>query len=289
MPPDAKLPGSGSGCGAGQMTDQDYHFIRELLQDRSAIVLEDGKQYLVESRLTPLARKLGLETITELVEHLRSGALRGQYDQVVEAMVTTETSFFRDIHPFEALRKVVIPELIQKRSGERRLDVWCAACASGQEPYSLAMLFLESFPGLAGWSISLLATDLSNDVLARASEGRYSQIEVNRGLPAAMLVKYFRQHGTTWQLNADVRGMVSFRRMNLSQAWPPLPRMDLVLLRNVMIYFEVPTKKEILGRVSRVLRPDGYLLLGGAETTINLDDSFRRVEHHKAGFYQLNN
>jgi chemotaxis protein methyltransferase CheR len=203
--------------------------------------------------------------------------------------VTTEPLFFRDHHPFEALRQTVIPDLISRRQAERRLSIWCAASASGQEPYSLAILFREHFPELAGWKISLLASDVSREMLARAREGRYNQIEVNRGLPAALLVKYFEQHGTQWHIKPAIRSMVEFREINLAQAWPTLARMDLVLIRNVMIYFEVETKKTILGRLAGLLRPDGYLLLGGAETTFNLDDSYRRVEPIKSGFYQLVN
>jgi chemotaxis protein methyltransferase CheR len=269
------------------MTEQDYDYIRQVLQERSAIVLDSGKQYLVEARLAPLVRQLNLGSISELVRQLRTRPANGLLVQVVEAMVTTETSFFRDVHPFETLRKTVLPELIRLRQEERRLNVWCAACSSGQEPYSLALLLREHFPELARWNVQLLATDLSREMLARAREGRYNQIEANRGLPAHLLVKYFQQHGLSWQLREDVRAAVEFRELNLAKPWPLLPRMDLVFLRNVMIYFEVETKKAILGRLSRVLRPDGYLVLGGAETTFNLDDSYRRVEALKGGFYQL--
>jgi len=269
------------------MTDQDFDFIRELLRERSAIVLEDGKQYLVESRLAPMLRELKLDSISGLVGLLRAPFSNGLEQQVVEAMVTTETTFFRDLHPFETLRKAVIPDLIGKRQNQRRLNIWCAACSTGQEPYSLALLIQEHFPHLAGWKINILATDLSRDVLARAREGRYSQIEVNRGLPAALLVKHFRQHGLSWQLHDETRRMVDFQELNLVRAWPPLPRMDLVFLRNVMIYFEVETKKAILGRMANVLQTDGYLLLGGAETTFNLNESYRRLEQFKTGFYQL--
>jgi chemotaxis protein methyltransferase CheR len=269
------------------MTDWDFDVIRKLLLERSAIVLESGKQYLVETRLAPLVRQMKLQSIGELIAQLRTQPGNGLCRQVVEAMVTTETSFFRDHHPFEALRKVVLPDLICRRRDERRLHIWCAACSSGQEPYTLALLIREHFPELDGWKISLLASDLSREVLARAREGRFNQIEVNRGLPAALLVKYFEQHGTDWQLKPALRGMVDFREINLARPWPALPPMDLVLIRNVMIYFDVDTKKAILGRLARLLRPDGYLLLGGAETTFNLDDSYRRVESLKTGFYQL--
>jgi chemotaxis protein methyltransferase CheR len=269
------------------MTSQDFAAICRLLRDRSAIVLEPGKEYLVESRLTPLVRHLQLTSIGELVGRLRSQPGNGLERQIVEALVTTETSFFRDHHPFEALRKVVIPDLVQRRAGERRLNIWCAACSSGQEPYSLALLLREHFPQLSAWANSILASDLSAAMLARAREGHFNQIEVNRGLPAALVVKYFDQHGIHWHLRQPIRSMVHFQEINLAGPWPPLPPMDLVLLRNVMIYFEVDTKKAILGRLARLLRPDGYLILGGAETTINLDDSYVRVEPLRAGIYQL--
>jgi chemotaxis protein methyltransferase CheR len=269
------------------MTTKDFEFIYRLVRDRSSIVLEAGKEYLVESRLTPLVRHLELDSIADLVGQLRTGLDNGLRRRVVEAMVTTETSFFRDHHPFETLRKMVLPQLISQRADERRLNVWCAACSTGQEPYSLAILMREHFPILAGWQVSILATDLSGEVLERARKGRYHQIEVNRGLPAVLLVKYFRQRGTDWELTDDIRRMIEFREMNLAEPWLPLPRMDLVFLRNVMIYFGVDTKKMILGRVARLLRPEGYLLLGGAETTLNLDDSFRRAENLKGSFYQM--
>jgi chemotaxis protein methyltransferase CheR len=269
------------------MTDQDFDVVRRLLQEQSAIVLEPGKKYLVETRLEPLVQQLKLKSIEELINQVRYSPDNGLQRKIVEAMVTSESSFFRDHHPFDALRKVAIPDLINRRRDERRLHIWCAASATGQEPYSIALLFREHFPQLAGWQVTLLASDISRGVLARAREGRYNQIEVNRGLPAALLVKYFDQHGTDWQLHPTIRGMVDFQEINLAQPWPPLPRMDLVLIRNVMIYFDVDTKKAILGRLARLLRPDGYLLLGGAETTFNLDDSYRRVEPVKSGLYQL--
>jgi chemotaxis protein methyltransferase CheR len=269
------------------MTDQDFDAICRLLQERSSIVLDPGKEYLVETRLAPLLGRLQLNSVGELLARLRGRPDHGLYRQIVEALVNTETSFFRDRHPFEALRRVVLPDLIGRRRQERWLHLWCAASSSGQEPYSLALLLREHFPELAGWDVSLLATDLSREVLARARAGRYKQIEVDRGLPAALLGKYFDRHGAEWQLQGAVRDMVAFQEINLAQAWPVLPRMDLVLLRNVMIYFDVATKKTILGRLARLLRPDGYLLLGGAETTVNLDDSYRRVEPLESGFYQL--
>jgi chemotaxis protein methyltransferase CheR len=269
------------------MTSQEFDYICKLVRERSALVLEPGKEYLVETRLTPIVRQLQLGSISDLVARLQSGPDNGLQTRIVEAMVTTETSFFRDLHPFETLRTTVLPDLIRKRAGEQRLSIWSAACSTGQEPYTLAILIREYLPMLAGWQVNILATDLSSEVLGRARDGKYNQIEVNRGLPASVLVKYFRQHGNTWQLSDDIRKAVEFRELNLAKPWTYLPRMDLVMLRNVMIYFDVETKKDILGRVARLLRPDGYLLLGGAETTLNLNDSFRRTENLKGGFYQL--
>jgi chemotaxis protein methyltransferase CheR len=270
------------------MTDPEFDFVRRLLQERSAISLDSGKQYLVEARLAPIVRQLKLNSMGDLIAQLRSRPGDDNlFRQIVEAMVTGESSFFRDHHPFEALRKTVIPDLINRRRDERRLNIWCAACSTGQEPYSVALLLREHFPVLAAWKISLLATDLSRPVLDRARKGCYNQIEANRGLPAALLIKYFEQHGTDWQLSPAVRSQVEFRELNLAHAWPPLPPMDLVLIRNVMIYFDVDTKKNILAKLARLLKTDGYLLMGGAETTFGLSDSFQRVEPVKAGFYQL--
>jgi chemotaxis protein methyltransferase CheR len=271
------------------VTTADFEAVRRLLYEHSAIALEAGKEYLVESRLNPLVHKNQLKSIGELLAHARTPSGIGLHRQIIEAMVTTETSFFRDHVPFEALRKTVLPDLISRRSNDRRLHIWCAASASGQEPYSVALLLKEHFPELAEWRVLLMASDLSREILDRAREGKYSQIEVNRGLPASLLIKYFEQQGTFWQLTSDIRRMVEFQELNLAKAWPSLPPMDLVLIRNVMIYFDVDTKKAILGRLARVLRPDGYLLLGGSETTFNLDPAYRRVEPLRAGVYQYAN
>jgi chemotaxis protein methyltransferase CheR len=269
------------------MTAQDFEFVCRLVRERSAIVLEPGKEYLVESRLLPVAKELKINSISELVGHLRVAGDHILNTRIVEAMVTTETLFFRDLHPFDTLRSSVLPELIRRRESERCLNVWSAACSTGQEPYSFALLIREHFPQLRAWQVNILATDISGAVLARARAGRYNQIEVNRGLPASFLVKYFSQEKGIWELKEDVRRVVDFRELNLVRSWPVLPRMDLIFLRNVMIYFDVESKKSILGRIARLLQPDGYLILGGAETTLNLDDTFRRAEGLKGGFYQL--
>jgi chemotaxis protein methyltransferase CheR len=265
----------------------EFNYVRRLVFDQSAIVLEEDKGYLVESRLLPLARREGFASINLLVQKMQAQPLQGLHHRAVEAMTTNETSFFRDFHPFDGLKKYVLPDLVARRAGERSLTIWCAACSSGQEPYSLCMLIRDNFPQLATWKVHILATDLSTEILSRAREGRYSQLEVNRGLPAAMLVKYFQKRGCDWYLREDVRNMVDYQLVNLASAWPVLPPMDIVMIRNVLIYFGVETKKEILAKVRRVLKPDGYFFLGAAETTFSIDDSFERAQFERATCYRV--
>jgi len=269
------------------LSPADSQFLSTLVRQRSAIVLEPEKSYLLLARLSPLARTEGFGSIEAMVAELRNQSFNGLHRKVVEAMTTNETSFFRDLHPFEALRTVVLPDLIRRRQEERRLTIWCAACSSGQEPYTIAMTILEHFPELAGWNVRILATDLSSDMVAKSRAGRYGQIEVNRGLPANLLVKYFEKKGMEWVVRPDVQRFCEFRELNLIEPWGPLPAMDVVFLRNVLIYFDVDTKRSILSNVRKVLPPWGYLFLGGAETTINLGDTFERVQYDRAGCYRL--
>lgn len=269
------------------LSDSVCLLVRELVRGVSGIVLDVGKEYLVESRLTALARREGMTSLESLVARFRAepwGSIRAK---VIEAMTTNETSFFRDALPFEALRKVLLPDLIQRRARERTLTVWCAAASSGQEPYSLAMLIRESFRQLDGWNVRILATDLSREALDRARAGLYTQVEISRGLPAPLLAKYFAQQGVHWRINDDLKKMVEFRHMNLMQSWPVMPPPDIVMLRNVLIYFDVPTKKMILGKVRQLLRPDGYLFLGAAETTMHLDGAFERVPVERSCCFRL--
>lgn len=267
--------------------DPDYEFIRALVLRCSAIVLEPSKDYLIEARLGPLARQEGLGSIGALAAKLRQQGDGPLQRKVVDAMTTNETLFFRDQNPFDVLRQNVLPELIAKRADRRRLRIWSAACSSGQEPYTIAMLLCESFAQLASWTIEIVATDLSPSMIEKASRGVYGKIEVNRGLPAALLAKYFTQSGTDYALRDDVRRMVTFREMNLASSWPPLGTFDVVFLRNVLIYFDVPTKKSILSRVLGVLEPDGYLFLGAAETTMNLEPRFARMPLERSGCYRV--
>ena len=263
----------------------DFDYVRRLVREHAAVVLEADKAYLAELRLVPLARQEGVDSISALVKRMRRQSFNRLHERAVEALVTTETSFFRDHHPFEALRVSVLPDLLKQRTRENPLTIWCAACARGQEPYSIALLLREYFRESA--DVRLIASDLSEEMLAAARAGRYSQLEIDRGLPPALLKSYFRKQGATWQIDETLRRMVEFRKINLAAAWPPLPEMDVIFMRNVLIYFDVETKKTILDRVHRLLRPDGYLFFGNAETTINLDDRFERVDYGKASCYRL--
>jgi chemotaxis protein methyltransferase CheR len=264
----------------------DYAFIRELARESAGIVIEQGKEYLVETRLGPLAAREGFASLEAFVASLRAHPRNGQHRKAVEAMTINETSFFRDIRPFDALKQVVLPEVIARNAATRQLNIWSAACSSGQEPYSLAMLLREHFPQLAGWTIRIFGTDLSEEMLKRAASGRYGQLEVNRGLPAPLLIKYFQRSGLDWVIREELRRMVQLLPANLTGEWPSLPRMDVVLIRNVMIYFDVETKKRILARIRGLLRPGGALFLGASETTLNLDVPLERILAAGATYYR---
>jgi chemotaxis protein methyltransferase CheR len=268
------------------MAAASFAYVRELVHRRSAIYLEAGKEYLVESRLQPIVQASGERTLDRLVSRLRSSPEGSLHDQVVEAMTTNETSWFRDRHPYDAFESVILPDLLSRRARERRLTVWSAATASGQEAYSIAMVLHERLAADPGWDVRVLASDLSEQMVRRTRAGRYSQLEINRGLPAARLVRHFSRAGTEWQVNEPLRRLVEVRQLNLAAPFPPLPPIDVTFLRNVLIYFQVDSRRQILQRVRRVLRPGGYLLLGTAETTLDVD-AFERVPHDKATVYRL--
>jgi len=266
----------------------DFDYIRALVRKESSIVLDDGKMYLVISRLSPLAREHDYPTVGAFISHLQSAAQGELHALAVEAIATTETSFFRDLHPFVELRDTILPELIKvRRDTSQSLCIWSAACSSGQEPHSIAMILRDRFAELAGWNLHLLASDISRRMIERAQEGIYSQIEVNRGLPAPYLVRFFDQNESQWHLKDDLRGMFRYFRQNLADEWASVPPVDILLLRNVLIYFDVETRRKVLRRVRRLLRPGGYLVLGSAETTLNLDQEFVRVRSGRAVFYQV--
>jgi chemotaxis protein methyltransferase CheR len=263
----------------------DYEFLRKLLKERSGLDLSSDKQYLVESRLIPLARRAGLPGIAELVAKIKSGSDALTSD-VVEAMTTNETFFFRDKIPFDHLREALLPALVQARAGRRSLRIWSAASSTGQEPYSIAMCVKE-FAALAGWRVEIIATDLSQAVLEKSRAGIFSQFEVQRGLPIQMLVKYFAQVGELWQLNADIRAMVQHRQLNLLQDFSHLGTFDVIFCRNVLIYFDQDTKAGIFDRLARVLEPDGALALGAAESVLGISDAFKPYPDRR-GLYRPN-
>jgi chemotaxis protein methyltransferase CheR len=268
------------------VTPPDYEYLRKLLKDQSGLDLSADKQYLIESRLVPLSRKAGLDGIPELVQKMKAGSAP-LVAQVVEAMTTNETFFFRDKIPFDHFRQSIMPEILKARAARKSMRIWCAAGSTGQEPYSLAMCLKEMEGQLAGWRVEIIATDLSQEVLEKSRAGLYSQFEVQRGLPIQMLVKYFKQQGEFWQINPDIRAMVQHRQLNLLHDFSPLGTFDVIFCRNVLIYFDQDTKINIFSRLCRITEPDGFLMLGAAETVVGLTDAFKPYPD-KRGLYRPN-
>jgi chemotaxis protein methyltransferase CheR len=269
------------------VTPHDYDFLRKCLKDRSGLVLSAEKQYLVESRLLPVARKAGVTTLGELVSKLRGAHDPALMTGVVEAMTTNETFFFRDKVPFEHFRATIMPALLEARRAARTIRIWCAAASTGQEPYSLAMYLKEIERDILGWRIEMLATDLSGEVLEKARAGIYSQFEVQRGLPIQLLVKHFTRSGEVWQIAPELRAMVRYRQLNLLADFSNLGTFDIVFCRNVLIYFDAETKTDVLNRIARVTASDGYLVLGAAETVVGLTNRFKMVADRR-GLYAPN-
>ncbi len=269
------------------MTPQDFDYLRKLLKDRSGLVLSAEKQYLAESRLLPVARRHALAGLTELVAMLKTAENGRLAVEVVEAMMTNELFFFRDKIPFDQFRDTIMPALMAARERERRIRIWCTAAATGQEPYSLAMILKGMGAMLAGWRVEILATDLASEVLEKAKAGVYSQFEVQRGLPIQQLVKYFSQVGETWEIAPEIRAMVTFRPLNLLNDFSPLGNFDLVFCRNVLIYFAQDTKIAVLNRLARQIPADGFLVLGAAETVVGLTDAFKPMPERR-GLYMRN-
>ena len=269
------------------MTPNDYDYLRKLLKERSGLTLSADKQYLVESRLLPVARKAGADGLGGLVQQLKAPGAEPLIVQVVEAMTTNESFFFRDKIPFEHFRNVIMPAMLAARAPQRQIRIWCAAASTGQEPYSLAICLKEMASQVAGWRIEILGTDLSTEVLEKAKSGIYSQFEVQRGLPIQMLVKYFAQVGELWQVTPEVRAMVQYKSLNLLHNFSQLGMFDVVFCRNVLIYFDQETKIDVFERLGKVLQPDGYLVLGAAETVVGLTDTFRPLTEQR-GLYVPN-
>lgn len=268
------------------LSQENFAYVSELLQREAAILLGPGKEYLVETRLGTVAARNRFASVNSLIENLRfSGpGLQPLHREVIDSLTTNETLFFRDFHPYEALRSEVFPKLLGTHPSNG-VRIWSAACSTGQEPYSIAMLLADHFPSAFPAS-RILATDLCTTVLRRARAGVYQQLEVNRGLPAPLLVKHFRQEADNWIIEDRLRERVEFREMNLAKPWPALPTFDLIMIRNVMIYFDLPTRRKILEQAKALLAPGGYLLLGGAETTLMVADGFTPLTVGRTTFYK---
>jgi chemotaxis protein methyltransferase CheR len=268
------------------MKPEDFDFVSRLIKSKSGLVLSEDKTYLLESRLMPIARKRGMKDLGELIGAMRGGD-RQLVEDVVDAMTTNESFFFRDTKPFDQFRHVVLPHMIKARASKRHLRIWCAAASSGQEPYSLAMILDEFKSQLSGWRVEIIGTDISREILTKARAGMYSQFEVQRGLPINLLVKYFQKKEDQWQISADIRSKVQYKEFNLLEDFRPLGQFDIVYCRNVLIYFDQPTKSDVLARVSALMPDDGFLFLGGAETVLGISDKFKPLARQR-GIYQLN-
>ena len=268
------------------MRPDDFELFRSLLKQRSGLVVTTDKAYLLESRLMPVARKWQMKGLEDLASAIRARRDEKLIRDITEAMTTNESSFFRDSRPFDQFRNLILPNLMKQRAANRRIRIWSAACSSGQEPYSLAIMLQEEKAKLPGWTVEIIGTDLSNEILAKARAGTYTQFEVQRGLPIQLLVKYFKQIGDKWEIAPEIRRMVSFREFNLLGSMAPLGQFDIVFCRNVLIYFDQPTKAMVLNNISKLMPPDGVLYLGGAETVLGITDRFKPVEGQR-GIYQL--
>jgi chemotaxis protein methyltransferase CheR len=268
------------------MTITDFDFICQILKTRSGLLLTNDKAYLLESRLLPVARKWKLATFDDLVRLIRTKNDEAVIRDVVEAMTTNESFFFRDTKPFDQFKQICLPAMIKARASSKTIRIWSAACSSGQEGYSLAMILSEMSAQLAGWKIEIIGTDLSGEILQRAKDGLYSQFEVRRGLPITLLVKYFQQTGDRWKISDAIRSKVQFREWNLLNDPAPLGKFDIVFCRNVLIYFDQPTKTKVLAGIAKQMPDDGYLFLGGAETVLGISDKFQLLAGQR-GIYGL--
>ncbi len=267
------------------MTPTEYDYLRVFLKQRSGLVLSNEKQYLIESRLMPVARKFGLASISNLVDKLKLEQNGSLADAIIEAMTTNESFFFRDKVPFDHFTQTMLPHMLTARQRDRRIRIWSAAASTGQEPYTLAMCLKDMDAKLGGWRVEMIGTDLSTEVLEKAKAGIYSQFEVQRGLPINYLLKHFTQMGDMWQISPELRSMIQYRKLNLLESFSSLGQFDIVFCRNVLIYFDNEAKIDILNRIRKTMPEDGFLVLGAAETVVGLTDAFKPVAD-KRGLYQ---
>ncbi|MBO6825252.1 MAG: protein-glutamate O-methyltransferase [Sneathiella sp.] len=271
------------------MNSQDFQLLSTLVRERSGLVLTEDKVYLLESRLVPLARRRGLNTLEDLAGELRRTNDEKLKEDITEAMTTNETFFFRDNKPFDIFKENILPHLLKARAGQKTIRIWNAACSTGQEPYSLAMLLKEESAKLTGWRVEIMATDISNEVLEKAKAGLYSQFEVQRGLPIQLLIKYFQQMGEMWQIDSSIRAMVKFEKLNLLDNLSRVGGFDVIFCRNVLIYFDNPTKAKVLNQMRNILAKDGALFLGGAETVLGICDDLKPISGLKGVYTPAEN
>jgi chemotaxis protein methyltransferase CheR len=267
------------------LSNADFTYVSTMVRREAAIVLAPGKEYLVEARLIPVARQVGAASVADFLSALQRRPNPDHQRRIIDALTTNETSWFRDREPFAALTDAVLPELIKSRSSTRKVRIWSAASSSGQEAFSLAITMQEALP--AGWTYEIVGSDISTEMVKRAESAEYSQVEINRGLPATQLVQYFERAGAHWRIVPSLRRNVSFRLMNLTTPLPAMAPFDVIFLRNVLIYFDVSTKRTVLQNAAKLLRPDGWLFLGAAETTIGIDDNYERVAAGRTSAYRL--
>lgn len=267
----------------------DVDFLRGVVAEKSGNVITQRQVYMLEKQLQPLAETEGLPGVEQLVNELRRSRSNALKTKIAEAVTVNETSFFRDIHPFDSLRTDILPKVIEKNKNEKALRIWCAASSSGQEPYSIAMVIREHFPALANWNIKILSTDLSEEMLEKTKNGVYSQIEVNRGLPVKKLIRFFDKSGTNWTAKPELRGIIDCRRLNLTAPWSYIGQFDIIFIRNVLIYFEPHVKKDILQRAIKLLRPEGYLFIGSSEMVIGMGLPIEREKVNETVCYRPTN
>jgi len=264
-----------------------YDYIRSLVHQHAAIVINKDQDYLIDSRVEQVLTSQGISSFDELVSLLDNNPFGQLHQCVVTAFTVKETSFFRDSHVFDVLKRQILPQLFQKKTAEKKINIWCAACSYGQEAYSLAMLIHEMLMKYHHWSVELIASDISSQALEKAQQGIYSNLEVQRGLKPWLQKKYFTQTPEGWHVHDEIRRMVTFKQINIADSWPTLSCMDIVLMRNLLIYFDAEAKKRVLNRIAKIIHPDGYLFVGAAETIIDLDSPFQLISPNNIVYYQL--